>query len=91
MTTRRKRTPDGVNFNKPIALRLMPAEREQAEILSKRCGKTKAAFAREAYLAGLPLIVCSPNTADASPAVSSSGADRIIGTAAFYSPPAGQS
>lgn len=59
MSNRRKRTPDGVDYLKPIALRLMPDERKQAELLSKRCGKTKAAFAREAYLAGLPLITQS--------------------------------
>lgn len=59
MSSRRKRTPYGVDYSKPIALRLMPAEREQVELLSRRCGKTKAAFAREAYLAGLPLIIDS--------------------------------
>lgn len=59
MSNRRKRTPDGVNYSKPIALRLMPDEREQAEVISTRLNKTKSALAREAYLAGLPLIIGS--------------------------------
>lgn len=89
MSNRRKRTPDGVDYLKPIALRLMPAEREQAELLSKRLGKTKAALAREAYLAGLPLIIGSSLTATAT-AVLPSGAESIIGTAVFSSKPTRQ-
>lgn len=84
MTIRRKRTPDGVNHGKPIALRLMPAEREQAELVSKRIGKTKSALAREAYLIGLPFIINNFPMVETSPAVASSGADGIVSTASFY-------
>lgn len=86
MTTRRKRTPDGVDYTKPIALRLMPNERRQAEQLSRRCGKTMAAFAREAYLAGLPLIIDSSSVATAAATVPI-GTDCIVGAAVFSSQP----
>ncbi|MFA7351669.1 MAG: hypothetical protein WC009_12990 [Methylotenera sp.] len=91
MSTKRKNNIYGLDYKRPIALRLMPEERRQADLLSKRFGKSNAAFAREAYLAGLPLIIDSSNTPAATLAVSSSGAGCISGTASFYSKPAGQS
>lgn len=57
-TALRKRSPHGVDSN-PIALRLMPEERTQAEDISKQLGLSKATFARLAYLAGIPLVVAS--------------------------------
>lgn len=91
MSTPRKRNQPGLNYKSPIALRLMPAEREQAELLSKRLGKTKSAFAREAYLAGLQIITALPHAAAANDAACSSGTNCIVGATAFYSQPTGQS
>lgn len=91
MLNRRKRTPDGVDYLKPIALRLMPKERIQAEVESKRLNKTKSAFAREAYLLGLPFLLKTPTPADTSTAVPSSGTDCPIRTASFSSKPTGKS
>lgn len=48
--------PHGVAATKPIALRLLPEEREKAERLAKETGCSMSSLAREAYLKGLPLI-----------------------------------
>ncbi|HJW25146.1 MAG TPA: hypothetical protein VJ576_09630 [Rhodocyclaceae bacterium] len=50
------RNPDGLETKKPIALRLMPEELEEAERISKLIGYSKSFLAREAYLKGLPII-----------------------------------
>lgn len=55
MSNTRKRSPSGVD-NKAIALRLMPKEREEAVELSSAGKLTMSAFARKAYLKGLPLV-----------------------------------
>lgn len=55
MSNTRKRSPSGVD-NKAIALRLMPKEREEAVDLSSASKLTMSAFARKAYLKGLPLV-----------------------------------
>lgn len=74
MNQRRKRTPKGVFDTKPIALRLMPHERIEAEQLSREQGKTKSAFARETYLAGMAMLTRSKNSAaPSSPAESPGG------------------
>lgn len=91
MSTPRKRNQSGLNYKSPIALRLMPAEREQAELLSKRLGKTKSAFAREAYLAGLQIITALPHVAAAKTAACSIGTDCIVSADVFSSKPTRQS
>lgn len=55
MSNSRKRSPGGVD-NKAIALRLMPAERNEAIELSRASKLTMSAFARKVYLKGLPLV-----------------------------------
>jgi len=84
MTTPRKRNKNGLDYAKPIALRLMPEERANAERLSKQLGRTKSAFARDAYLAGVELITASSSVAVAAAAATSS-ADSIVGAASFSS------
>lgn len=48
------RNPSGVVKVKPIALRLLPDERAQADRLAKESGHSVSAIARKAYLAGIP-------------------------------------
>lgn len=49
-----RRNPDGIEKTKPIALRLMPSERANAERIAKKAGVSKSSLARQAYLNGLP-------------------------------------
>lgn len=83
MNQRRKRTPKGVFDTKPIALRLMPEEREEADIMAKQAGKTRAAFARETYLAGLALIRSKNSVASSSSADSPGSAVQATGRTAL--------
>jgi hypothetical protein len=55
-SSRNDRNPPGVVIERPIALRLMPEELDKATRLAKTIGCSKAALARRAYLAGLPLV-----------------------------------
>jgi len=48
----RKRTPNGID-PRPVALRLMPEEREEVEALSAEANVTMAAFSRECFVVGL--------------------------------------
>jgi len=73
MTQRRKRTPNGVLSTKPIALRLMPEERIEAERLANATGKTKSNLAREAYLTGLSVLYPSKNSVASSSSAESPG------------------
>jgi hypothetical protein len=57
MSTTNTRNPHGVAEVKPIALRLLPEEREAAEKLSEELGCSKSMLARDAYLKGLPLVI----------------------------------
>lgn len=52
----KRRTPKGVDSKKQIALRLKPTERKSIEYLSEKCNQSMSSIAREALLAGLPLI-----------------------------------
>lgn len=90
MSTPRKRNEDGLDYKRPIALRLMLEEREDAEVLSKKFHKTKSAFARLAYLAGVKVLTASSPVAVAA-ATAPSGADSIVGTADFSSSSMGKS
>jgi hypothetical protein len=90
MSTQRKNNKYGLDYKRPIALRLMPEERKQADLLSKRFGKSNSAFARDAYLAGIKVISASSPVAVAA-ATAPSGADSIVGTAVFSSSSMGQS
>ena len=56
MKPTRTRNPSGVVKVKPIALRLQPEERAQAERLAKESGHSASALARKAYLKGIPLV-----------------------------------
>lgn len=51
-----KRNPDGLEKNKPIALRLMPEERENAERIAMQFNISQSLLARKAYLHGLPFV-----------------------------------
>lgn len=51
------RNPDGVVADKPIALRLLPGELDQARDLAGKLGLSYGALARRAYLKGLPLLL----------------------------------
>ena len=84
MSTPRKNNIYGLDYKRPIALRLMPEERRQADKLSKLFVKSNSAFARQAYLVGVEVILASSPVAVAA-ATASSGADSIVGTAAFSS------
>ena len=55
------RNPSGVAKVKPIALRLLPEERSQAERLAKESGHSASAIARKAYLKGIPLVSAELN------------------------------
>lgn len=50
------RNPSGVTKSKPIALRLLPPERKDADRVARKRGLTDSALAREAFLRGLPLV-----------------------------------
>lgn len=50
------RNPDGLVKAKPIALRLMPEELDDAKRVATKYRITRSALARKAYLAGLPLV-----------------------------------
>lgn len=66
----RRRAPAGVD-HRQIAMRLLPAEREQLDSLARDYGITHGALSREIYLAGLPVWlerVCHPSTRYVSPA-----------------------
>lgn len=56
------RNPAGIATKKPIALRLMPTELADAERIARRLNLTRSALAREAFLAGLPLVATTPST-----------------------------
>lgn len=51
-----KRNPSGLATSKPIALRLMPAELANAERIADELQITRSNLARQAYLAGLPIV-----------------------------------
>lgn len=90
MSTPRKRNEDGLDYKRPIALRLMPEERADAVLLAAKFNKTKSAFARLAYLAGVKVLTASSPVAVAA-ATAPSGADSIVGTAVFSSSSMGKS
>lgn len=58
----KSRNPAGIAIKKPIALRLMPAEKADAERIAAKLGTSQSALARMAYLAGLSRI-CKRKTA----------------------------
>jgi len=49
----RKNNPSGLVADKPIALRLMPSELEDAKRFALKCGVSESRLARAAYLKGL--------------------------------------
>ncbi|MFY9327831.1 MAG: hypothetical protein WAO76_07410, partial [Georgfuchsia sp.] len=61
----KSRNPAGLDTKHPIALRLMSAERADAERIAAKMGTTLSALARLAYLEGLSRI-CKPKTAPAA-------------------------
>lgn len=78
------RNPKGVTKEKPIALRLKRDERLAAERLASEKNITLSALARDAFLAGLPLIAKSMLSATSPDAgISSSG---NASTAAPFTP-----
>jgi hypothetical protein len=50
------RNPEGLDKKHPIALRLMPEERIEAERIALNEGLTMSALARNAYLKGLAVL-----------------------------------
>lgn len=50
------RNPHGTVKNRPIALRLMPAELAEADTLSTLSHRSKSLLARDAYLIGIAQI-----------------------------------
>lgn len=54
------RNPAGIVTAKPIALRLMPGELDDAERIAAERNVSRSALAREAYLKGLPLVIATP-------------------------------
>jgi hypothetical protein len=69
--------PKGVAAVKPIALRLLKDEREEAEQLSGEKNISMSALAREAYLAGLSVIKSSmASTEPPLVGISSPGAEN---------------
>lgn len=54
------RNPGGLVKGKPIALRLMPGELEEAGRVAEKRHLSKSAMARQAYLLGLPLLKQQP-------------------------------
>lgn len=77
MTNRRKRSPNGIQQTKPIALRLMPTEKIVHAEISKALNLTESALARKAYLAGLKH--CVIDTTALPPVSSSQNADNSRG------------
>lgn len=52
-----KRNPDGLISKKPIALRLMPDELDNAKRVSSEANISLSRLAREAFLIGLPMVM----------------------------------
>lgn len=80
------RNPRGLATRKPISLRLMPCELDQADSISGEFGITKSKLARDAYLAGLQTVIdklSSTSAADSSP--SATAADFSGGEASASS------
>lgn len=48
--------PSGLVTKKPIFLRLMPSELSDAESIAAEAGISKSNLARQAFLAGLPIV-----------------------------------
>ena len=57
--TIKERNPDGLITDKPIALRLMPDERAEAERIADHLCMTLSCLARLAFLAGLPSVAAN--------------------------------
>lgn len=74
--------PEGLVSDKPIAMRLMPAELADAERIAKDIGVSKSHLARMAFLKGLPLVSATPTSADLS------GGEAIASPSGFSSTPA---
>ncbi len=51
-----KRNPAGVDLRRPIALRLMPAERLDAERVAAKLNISLSNLARQSFLVGLPIV-----------------------------------
>ena len=51
-----KRNPAGVDLRRPIALRLMPAERHDAERVAAKLNISLSNLARQSFLVGLPIV-----------------------------------
>lgn len=60
----KRRSPNGVDSAKPVALRLMPAEREKATKFSAARQESKAAFCRACFLRGLADFERNPSLLD---------------------------
>ncbi len=69
------RNPRGLATRKPISLRLMPNELLDAERIAKELGVTKSRIARDAFIAGLPLISSGVSSAATPPAAASTGGE----------------
>ena len=51
-----KRNPAGIDVKRPIALRLMPVERQDAERVAAKLNISLSNLARQSFLVGLPVI-----------------------------------
>ena len=51
-----KRNPAGIEIRRPIALRLMPQEREDAERVAAKLNISLSNLARQSFLEGLPIV-----------------------------------
>lgn len=51
-----KRNPAGVDIKRPIALRLMPEERVDAERVAAKLNISLSNLARQSFLEGLPIV-----------------------------------
>ncbi len=80
--------PSGLVTKKPIFLRLMPDELQQAEAASSAAGMSKSAFARAAYLKGLPLILSDVSPAAVPPSAAFSGGVALAAPAGLFIPKA---
>jgi len=53
MPTAKRRAPQGMQSDKPVAVRFKPEEKQQLTELAERDGRTQGGFVRAVYLLGL--------------------------------------
>lgn len=76
-----KRNPDGVVKGSPIPLRLMPQELKEAHAVADQFQISRSKLGRDAFIAGLPIVIKRLSSAAANLPPSKPAADLTGGEA----------